>query len=135
MSTSAPETRPRVLLADDCESLLTALERLLKSDCEIVGRATTVAELLEQTRVGRPDVIILDVLLSGSNGIDACRQLKATMPGVTIVILTAMEDADIRSAALNAGASDLISKLAPHARLLAAIRSTGSQQSAAKLPS
>ena len=104
MSTNARKTKPRVLLADDCVSLLTALERLLRGDCEIVGRATTVAELLEQTRVGRPEVIVLDVMLSGSSGIDACRQLKTTMPDVTIVILTAMEDGDVRSAALNAGA-------------------------------
>jgi DNA-binding NarL/FixJ family response regulator len=120
-------------LADDCVSLLTALERLLKADCEIVGRATTVAELLEQTRFRRPEVIVLDVMLSGSSGLDACRQLKETIPGVTIVILTAMEDADVRSAALNAGATDVISKLAPHARLLAAIHNIGSRKSAAQL--
>ena len=133
MSSNARKTKPRVLLADDCVSLLTALERLLRGDCEIVGRATTVAELLEQTRVGRPEVIVLDVMLSGSSGIDACRQLKTTMPDVTIVILTAMEDGDVRSAALNAGATDVISKLAPHARLLAAIHNIGSRKSAAQL--
>jgi len=133
VSTNAPKTKPRVLLADDCVSLLTALERLLKGDCEIVGRATTVAELLEQTRCGRPEVIVLDVMLSGSSGLDACRQLKETIPDVTIVILTAMEDADVRSAALNAGATDVISKLAPHARLLAAIHNIGSRKTGTQL--
>lgn len=124
MRPDALETRPRIFLVDDCVPLTTALARLLRRDCDVVGCARTIAELLAQLNSTQPDVILLDVMLPDGSGIDSCRQLKTAMPNVRIVFLTAMCDADVRSAAIGAGAADLISKFAPHAQLLAAIRNS-----------
>jgi two-component system, NarL family, response regulator DevR len=114
--------KPRVLLADDYVPLQSALKRLLEPECELVGRAATVSELLAEAHRCHPDVVVVDLLLTESNGIDACRQLKAALPAISIVMLTALDDADVRQAALAAGASDFVSKDSADRRLLPAIR-------------
>jgi len=113
--------RPRVLLADDHLPLLTALKRLLQGECEVVACVATVADLLQHVLVCRPDVVVLDIKLPDGTGIDACRQLKAVVPDVAVIMFSAMDDPDIRAAALEAGAEDLISKHTIHT-LLSAIR-------------
>ena len=115
-------TKPRVLLADDHVQLQNALRRLLEPECEMVGRATTVAELIAEARTWRPDVVVVDLMLPDSSGLDACRQLKAALPAIGIVMLTAMDDPDVRDAALAAGASDFVPKRLASQRLLPAIR-------------
>jgi DNA-binding NarL/FixJ family response regulator len=114
--------KPRVLLADDHAPLQVALRQLLEPECELVGRAAAVSELLAEAHRWHPDVVVVDLLLPESDGIDACRQLKAALPAIRIVMLTAMDDADIRQAALAAGASDSVSKHLADQRLLTAIR-------------
>jgi DNA-binding NarL/FixJ family response regulator len=115
-------TKPRVLLADDHVLLRAALTRLLEPECEMVGRATTVAELLAEAQTWHPDVVVVDLMLPESNGLDACRQLKAALPAIGIVMLTAVDDPDVREAALAAGASDFVPKSLAHQHLLPAIR-------------
>ena len=115
--------KPRVLLADDYVPLLKALTRLLERDCHLVGHATTVAELFELVEICQPDVVVLDISLPDRNGIEACRQLRLVQPAVKIVMLTAMDDERIREAALQAGASDFVTKALVHECLEAAIHS------------
>jgi DNA-binding NarL/FixJ family response regulator len=76
----------------------------------MVGRATTVAELLAETQRWNPDVVVVDLTLPESDGLDACRQLKAALPTIGIVMLTAMDDPDVPDAALAADASDFVPK-------------------------
>ena len=102
--------RPRVLLADDYAPLVRGLTRVLSPDCDIVGHATSVAELVRAATTCRPDIVIVDLFLPDGNGIDACRQLRAMQPDVKVILLTAADDTDIRLEALNAGASDFVSK-------------------------
>jgi len=116
-----PGTKPRVLLADDYGPLQVALKRLLEPDCELVGRAATVAELLAEAHTWHPDVVVVDLMLPDSDGIDACRRLKAALPAIGIVMLTAMDDADVRQAALAAGAADFVAKHLADEHLLTAI--------------
>jgi CheY-like chemotaxis protein len=122
-----PPRKPRVLLADDYLPLLIGLERLLRHECDIVGRATTVAEVLEAARNHRPDIVMLDLSLPDTNGIDACRRLRAAQPEVKIIVVTAMDDDRIRAAALEAGAADFVPKRMIDTRLLPAIREVWSQ--------
>jgi DNA-binding NarL/FixJ family response regulator len=102
--------KPRVLLADDYVPLLKALTRLLEHTCNMVGHATTVAELFELVDICQPDVVVLDISLPDNNGIEACRQLRLLQPSVKVVMLTAMDDERIREAALRAGACDFVPK-------------------------
>ena len=120
--------KPRVLLADDYVPLLKALTRLLEPNCHLVGHATTVAELFELVEICQPDVVVLDISLPDRNGIDACRQLRLVQPAVKIVMLTAMDDERIREAALQAGASDFVTKASVDEYLEAAIRSAVSER-------
>ena len=115
-------TKPRVLVADDHASFTLALKGLLEPDCELVGQAATVAELLAGAHEWHPDVAVVDLMLPESNGIDACIQLKAAFPSMGIVMLTAMDDPDVKQAALAAGASGFVPKHSAGLLLLDAIR-------------
>jgi DNA-binding NarL/FixJ family response regulator len=120
--------KPRVLLADDYPSLLTALGRMLSVECEIAGSVSTAAELLEAARNCAADIAIVDLSLPDASGIDVCRQLKVLHPALSIIILTAMDQADFRAAALEAGAADFVSKGQLHVRLLPAIHDIWSKK-------
>jgi CheY-like chemotaxis protein len=84
-------TKPRVLLADDHVHLRIALTRLLEPECEMVARATTVAELVAEAQTWRPDVVVVDLMLPESNGLDACRQLKTALPAIRTVMVRRTE--------------------------------------------
>ena len=114
--------RPRVLLADDYLPLLTAMERLLQEDSDVVSQVSTVAELLQEARAHRPDVVVMDLSLAAGSGIDVCRRLRVDHPEVRIVVISASDDDDIRAAVLNAGASAFVSKALMAERLIPAIR-------------
>lgn len=117
------QPRPRVLLADDHMGILRALQRMLGSCCDIVGRVTAGSSLLEETKKLKPDVVVLDVSLPGVDGIEACRQIKKAEPQTKVVVLTAANDADIRQHAFNVGASAFVLKHAMVDELEKAIRS------------
>lgn len=104
------ETRPRVLLADDHVNVLTELQRMLEPSCEVVGQVTNGAALLEAVTRLMPDVIVLDIAMPELNGLDACREIKATMPQINVVVLTAFDDPEIRQRALSIGASAYVPK-------------------------
>ena len=74
--------RPRVLLADDHALLLGAFEKLLASECDVVGMVTDGRALVNEALNLKPDVIVLDVTMPRLNGLDAGRQVKAQLPGV-----------------------------------------------------
>lgn len=114
-------TQPRVVLADDYQPMIVALTRLLSRDCEIVGHALTAADLLQETINHRPDIAVVDLYLADESGIEACRRLKSVDPHLQIVMVTAQDDPHIRSAVLNAGASDLVPKHMAYVELLPAI--------------
>ena len=122
--------KPRVILADDYAPLLTALGRLIGQECEIVGRVETVVDLVEVAKVTRPDIAIVDMTMPDASGIDACRRLKEIQPEIGVIIVTAIDDVDVRKAALDAGAADYITKTMTHTRLLAAIREIWSRMNA-----
>jgi DNA-binding NarL/FixJ family response regulator len=103
-------TRPRVLLADDYAGILTALRRLLEPSCEIVGCVENGSALLDAAVTLRPDVIVVDLAMPVLNGLDACRQIKETLPDAKVVILTAMDEEALTEKAYGAGATAFVSK-------------------------
>jgi CheY-like chemotaxis protein len=102
--------RPRVLLADDYAGILTALQRLLKPDCEVVGCVADGAALLDAANRLHPDVIVADLNMPEVSGLEACRRIKQTRSDVEIIVLTADEDACIEQVALGLGAFALVAK-------------------------
>ena len=113
--------RPRLLLADDHVMLLDAFRRLLEPRCEIVGTASDGRALLELATRTRPEIIVLDVSMPRLNGMDACAQLRRTMPEVKFVFLTVNEDPDVAAEAIRMGALGYLLKSSAAGELFTAI--------------
>jgi DNA-binding NarL/FixJ family response regulator len=102
--------RPRVLLVDDHREILIAVVRLLKATCDIVGEVTSGLRVIDSAKRLRPDIVVLDLNLPDANGFDVCRELMATVPGVRVVILTALTDPETEEETHRRGASAFVSK-------------------------
>ncbi|MCH2365100.1 MAG: response regulator, partial [Planctomycetes bacterium] len=116
----------KILIVDDNEELLGAISRLL----ELQGYSTLTAmsgeEALEIARLEKPDLILLDWILPGVDGIEVCRKLKSdeATRGMMILLVTGQGSVDNRIEGLDAGADDFIPKPFKHPELLARIRSS-----------
>jgi len=116
------ELRPRVLLADNHVGILVALQQLLEPTCDVVGRVTDGAALLEVITKLKPDIVVLDISMPRIDGLEACRQIKHATPQTKVVILTAANDEDVRQHAYNVGASAFVLKYAMAEELVTAIQ-------------
>ncbi|HEY7056348.1 MAG TPA: response regulator transcription factor [Vicinamibacterales bacterium] len=110
MALASPRRRPRVLVADDHPSVLKSLQRLLSFDCDVVGTVNDGRALLDAVARLKPDVVLADLNMPTVSGLDACRQLTRSGSSVKVILLSAMDDADVTRAALAAGASAFLVK-------------------------
>jgi DNA-binding NarL/FixJ family response regulator len=101
------------LLVDDHEPLLRAWRRLFSFSCEIVGAVRTGGAALAAVTASEPDVVVLDHLLPDANALDLCPRIMALAPNTRVVIVTASRDANLPSAANQAGAFAVVDKLGP----------------------
>lgn len=114
----------RILIADDHILLRAGLRALLNSisGFEVVGEASNGAEVQQCVKESSPNVVLMDINMPDSGGIEATRQLQQTYPEVNILILTAHEDKSLLQEALSAGASGYILKRALESELTNAIK-------------
>ena len=114
----------RLVLVDDHVVVRSGLRMLLDgiSDIEIIGEAGTAQQALEVVKVLRPDVVLMDIGLPDSSGIDAARAIKERYPATAIVALTIHEDEEYFFKMLDAGASGYVPKRAAPEELITAIR-------------
>ncbi len=115
----------KVLVADDHEIVRLGLISLLEqySDLEAVGGgAICSAEVLSKTEQYCPDVIIMDVRLKGSSGIDACREVCSRFPQVKVIMLTSYGDEEIIMESIFAGAKGFILKDVGNDELIRAVQ-------------
>ncbi|MER7760695.1 response regulator transcription factor [Streptomyces sp. NPDC097619] len=114
----------RVLLVDDEELLRLAFGMILHAepDMEPVGEAADGAAAVELARAVRPDVVLMDVRMPGTDGIEATRRLLREVPGTRVLVLTTFDLDGYAFAALRAGASGFLLKNSRPEELLAAIR-------------
>lgn len=112
------------MVVDDHQIFREALQRLLLSvtDLEVVGQASTGAEVLELARATAPAVVCMDIKLPDVNGIEVTRNLRATLPKVTVVALSAYMEQRYVLEMLKAGASAYVTKTEGCDELLHAIR-------------
>jgi DNA-binding NarL/FixJ family response regulator len=112
----------RVLLADDQTLVRTGFRAILgaESDIEVVGEAADGREAIEQAALHRVDIVLMDIRMPGTDGIEATRRIVGTGP--RILILTTFDVDELVYAALRAGASGFLLKDAPADQLLTAIR-------------
>jgi DNA-binding NarL/FixJ family response regulator len=116
----------RVLLADD-QSLLRATFRMLidsKPDLEVVAEAADGAEAVVLARVHRPDVVVMDIRMPGTDGLAATAEIcqDPDLTGIRILILTTFELDEYVARALRAGASGFLGKDVGADELLSGIR-------------
>ena len=122
MNTAVPDTRPRVMLADDYPGVVSAWQRVLEFSCEIVGSVSTGWAVLETAVRLSPDVIVLDVNLGQANGLDLCREIKQKARSTQVILVSATVNDELQDAAHHAGASSFVSKFSGIADLESAIR-------------
>ncbi|MFI5982441.1 response regulator [Streptomyces sp. NPDC051555] len=114
----------RVLLVDDEELLRLAFSMILRAepDMEPVGEAADGAAAVELARRLQPDVVLMDVRMPGTDGIEATRLLLREVPGTRVLVLTTFDLDAYAFDALRAGASGFLLKNSRPQELLGAIR-------------
>jgi DNA-binding NarL/FixJ family response regulator len=123
----------RVLLADD-QTLLRGTFRILIDSCadlEVVAEAADGAQAVELTRLHRPDVVVMDVRMPGTDGLTATETICADpdLADTRVLILTTFENDDHVARALRAGASGFLGKYVTTDALLEAIRTVAAGES------
>ena len=103
----------RVMLVDDNEIVRKGLQDALEhsDDFMVVEQTGRGEEALGLAESLRPDVILMDVLMPGKNGIDACREIMTALPDAKVLMLSAFSDRNAMNRALAAGATGYLPKL------------------------
>jgi DNA-binding NarL/FixJ family response regulator len=114
--------KPRVLLADDHTLILSAFEKLLTPECEVVGQVSDGRALVAAADALRPDVVVLDIAMPYLNGLEAGLQVKRKLPSVKLVFLTMNEETQLAVTAFESGASGYLLKRSAASELMTAIR-------------
>jgi DNA-binding NarL/FixJ family response regulator len=136
-STSAPVADAlrmdpiRVLVVDDHALFRRGLEMVLaeEPDIELVGEASDGAEAVEKAGQALPDVVLMDIRMPKSSGIEACRAMKEVSPSAKIVMLTISEEEGDLFEAIRAGASGYLLKDIPYEQVPDVVRAVHGGQS------
>ncbi|MBS1673871.1 MAG: response regulator transcription factor [Actinobacteria bacterium] len=118
----ADGTRARVLVVDDEQALAAAVRGSLAADgwevrVEHRGRNALVA-----VREFQPDVVVLDIMMPGIDGLETLARIRAIRPEIRVLFLTALDGHDDRIAGLHAGGDDYLTKPFAIAELQARVR-------------
>ena len=114
----------RVLVVDDHAVVRAGLRGLLElqDGIEVVGDAENGAEAIEAAARVRPDVILMDLVMPGLDGVSAMRLLRERIPETRVIVLTSFLDADKLLPALRAGAAGYLLKNAEPQEVVHAVR-------------
>ena len=117
----------RVVVADDHALFRDGLKALLASEpgFELVGEAATGDEAVAVAAEIQPDVVLMDLQMPGTNGVDATRAIVGASPHVGVLVVTMFDDDDSVFAAMRAGARGYVLKGARYDEVLRAIRAVG----------
>ena len=120
MPPSAPPAH--VLVVDDDEGISAALRRALEYEGLKVSLAHDGYTALDEIRRTAPDLVVLDVMLPGLDGVSVCQRLRAERAGTLVLMLTARDAMADRVKGLDAGADDYLVKPFAYEELLARVR-------------
>lgn len=118
---SDAKSKARILVVDDDAALSEMLQIVLRQEGLETVRCGTGSEALQEFRQSRPDLVLLDLMLPGRDGVSVCRDIRAES-GVPIIMLTAKSDTSDVVAGLEAGADDYVPKPFKAKELIARIR-------------
>jgi DNA-binding NarL/FixJ family response regulator len=121
----------RTMIVDDHALFRRGLEMVLdeEPDIELVGQASDGTEAVEKAAESLPDVVLMDIRMPRSNGIEACRAMKEAAPSAKIVILTISDEEEDLFEAIRAGASGYLLKDIPLDEVADTVRAVHGGQS------
>ena len=113
-----------VLIVDDHSIMRDGLQEMLEGseDFQVVGQARDGREAVDAAQRLKPDVLIMDIIMPLKDGVDACREIMATVPGTRVLVLTASTKDNTVVEAIAAGATGYLQKFTGKDELLATIR-------------
>jgi len=114
----------RVLLVDDHAVLRDGIRAMLdvSDDVEIVGEASEGKDAVEKAHELIPDVVVMDLMMAGMDGLEATRRIKKKASGAKVLILSQHDNKEYILSAIKAGASGYVVKKALGLELVSAIR-------------
>jgi len=119
--------KQRVLLVDDHEVVRLGLKALLERhpQFDVIGEAANAREALEMVGNYHPDVVVMDVRLPGTSGIEACEEITNRYPETRVIILTSYAEDEMLFSAIRAGASGYMLKQIGGEDLIKALEAVG----------
>ena len=119
-----PDQRRRILIVDDHPMLRRGLAALIESvpDLTVCGEAATRTAALDAIRASPPDLVIVDLMLGDSHGLDLVKDLKIRHPGMPSLVLSMHDEALYAERSLRAGARGYVTKQELDDTLLTAIQ-------------
>lgn len=117
----------RVLLVDDHEVVRLGLKSLLEHNAqfEVIGEASNAREAIEANERLHPDIILMDIRLPGTSGIEACETIVRDHPETKVVMLTSYAEDEMLFSAIRAGASGYVLKQIGGEDLIRAMEAVG----------
>ena len=114
----------RLVLADDHDLVREGIHLVLdrEPDLEVVGEASNGREAVEVCRKTDPDLVLMDVRMPDMDGLEATREIKATQPTVSVLVVTTYENPDYLFEAMKSGAAGYVLKDASKEELVGAVR-------------
>lgn len=114
----------RILVGDDHAIVRSGLKQVIAStpDLMVAGEAAQGADVLAVLRAGEYDLLLVDMTMPGLSGVDLIRRIKAEWPHLPVLVLSMLNETQIVSRALRAGAAGYVTKDCELDILLAAIR-------------
>jgi DNA-binding response OmpR family regulator len=100
----------RVLVVDDDDTVANVVVGYLRRAGHEPSRAADGQQALDAIAADPPDLVVLDLMLPGVDGLDVCRQVRKDLPNLPIVMLTALAEPDDRILGLELGADDYVTK-------------------------
>ncbi len=113
----------KVLIVEDAPFIREMIRDILEShDHEIVGEAANGLEAIEKYKALKPDVVLMDILMPGMDGLSAIMKIVEQDPKARIIVVSALVKEALRKEAMRAGAIDFVAKPFQVERLLEAVR-------------
>src|SRR5512143_682055 len=124
----SPETKIRIMIGDDHAVVRSGLGAFLSAvpGLELIGEAENGEQAVVRAKALKPDVILMDLMMPGMDGVSATRAIKECNPAVQIIALTSFQEDELVQNAIKAGAIGYLMKNVSVRELEAAIRSARS---------
>ncbi|MER6978398.1 response regulator, partial [Streptomyces carpinensis] len=108
-TTAGPGAQRRVLVVEDDQTILDAIATRLRAEGFLVQTASDGPSAVDTAEAWQPDLLILDIMLPGFDGLEVCRRVQAQRP-VPVLMLTARDDETDMLVGLGVGADDYMTK-------------------------